>query len=119
MKRALRIWLLTSNQTSLCDFLGKTAFNMPVMTMKRMAPETATTRIHKKRAMLSGFLSHCLDIFTSEAHLISLILSRKLLLLELFPEREASSSLSSVVILLKPSGKFKTLIIRQRTLNHH
>ena len=94
MKSALRIWLLTSNQTSLCDFLGKTAFNMPVMTMKRMAPETATTRIHKKRAMLSGFLSHCLDIFTSEAHLISLILSRKLLLLEC----EASSSLSSVIL---------------------
>jgi hypothetical protein len=62
VKSAFRIWLFTSNHVSLCDLLGRTRLSIPVMTMKRIAPETPTARIQTDRAMFMGFLIHALDL---------------------------------------------------------
>ncbi|KAJ0705190.1 hypothetical protein HanPI659440_Chr14g0570791 [Helianthus annuus] len=63
VKRAFKIWLLTSNQASLCVFRGRAWFNIPVITRKRIAPETATTIIQIKRTMFIGFRIHSLANF--------------------------------------------------------
>lgn len=67
------------------------------MTMKRMAPETATTRIHRKRAMLMGFRIHCFPMVARDVQSIfrwrtPLIRSR---MLEVLTERETSSLCSA------------------------
>jgi hypothetical protein len=62
VKSAFRIWLFTSNHVSLWDLLGSTRLSIPVITMKRMAPETPTPRIQTDRAMFMGFRIHSLNL---------------------------------------------------------
>ena len=72
VKRAFRIWLFTSNHVSLCDFVGSTRLSIPVITMKRMAPDTPTATIHTNRAMFMGFLIHSLALSHREPQSIFL-----------------------------------------------
>ena len=54
--------MFTSNHASLCGFVGSTRLSIPVITMKRMAPDTRTAMIHTSRAMFMGFLIHSLAL---------------------------------------------------------
>lgn len=54
--------MFTSNHVSLCGFVASTRLSIPVITMKRMAPDTPTATIHTNRAMFMGFLIHSLAL---------------------------------------------------------